>query len=59
MNQEGVCAGFCGNILQNKSVNVFERMEITEYIYEVVVEPYYKKYTRADANPNGHRWIMI
>ena len=30
----------------NKSVNMFERMEIAESIYEGVVEPFYKKPTR-------------
>ena len=29
-------------------------MEITEYIYEFVVEPSYKNYTRADFNRDGH-----
>ena len=29
---------------------MFELMEIEEYIYEVVVEPYLKKPTREDAN---------
>ena len=34
-------------------------MEITEYIYEFVVEPSYKNYTRADFNRDGHsRKIM-
>ena len=33
---------------------MFERMEIAESIYEVVVEPSYKKPTRADANRSGH-----
>ena len=33
---------------------MFERMEITESIYEGVVEPSYKKHTRADANCDGH-----
>ena len=33
---------------------MFERMEITVYIYEGVVEPFYKKPTRADANRAGH-----
>ena len=32
---------------------MFERMEITVYIYEGVVEPSYKKPTRADANRAG------
>ena len=33
---------------------MFERMEISESIYEGVVEPYYKKPTREDANRAGH-----
>ena len=33
---------------------MFERMEISESIYEVVVEPSYKKLTRADYNYAGH-----
>ena len=32
---------------------MFERMEITESIYEGVVETYYKKPTQADANRSG------
>ena len=34
---------------------MFERIEISEYIYEVIVEPYYKKTTRVDANHAGLR----
>ena len=34
---------FIVNILLKIAVNMFERMEIAEYIYKVVVEPYYKK----------------
>ena len=33
---------------------MFERVEIAEYIYKGVVEPSYKKTTRADANRAGH-----
>ena len=29
---------------------MFERIELSEYIYERIVEPYYKKTTRLDAN---------
>ena len=43
------------SITFKKDVNMFERMEITESIYEVVVEPFYKKPTRAGANRAGHR----
>ena len=38
----------------NKSVNMFERMEIAESIYEGVVKPSYKKPTRAYANRAGN-----
>ena len=34
----------CEPIRFKKAVNMFEIMEITESIYEGVVEPYYKKY---------------
>ena len=34
---------------------MFERIEISEYIYEGIVEPYYKKTTRADAKRAGLR----
>ena len=33
---------------------MFEMMEINESIYEGVVEPSYKKSTRADTNRAGH-----
>ena len=33
---------------------MFERMDIEEYIYEGVVEPFYKKSTGADAIHTGH-----
>ena len=36
-----------------KSVDMFEHMEISWYIYEGVVEPSYKKPTWADANRSG------
>ena len=41
-------------LLLKKSVNMFERMEIAEYIYEGVVEPSYKKHTREDDNCADH-----
>ena len=44
----------CESITFNKSVNIFERMEIAAYIYEGVVEPSYKKPTRVDANRAGY-----
>ena len=37
---------------------MFESMEISESIYEGVVETYYKKPTRADANQDGNRRKM-
>ena len=33
---------------------MFENMEISESIHEGVLEPFYKKPTRADANRAGH-----
>ena len=36
---------------------MFERMEIAGYIYKGVVEPYYKKTTRAGSNRAGHSSI--
>ena len=44
----------CESITFKKSVNMFERMEISESIYEGIVEPSYKKTTSADANRVGH-----
>ena len=44
----------CESINFKKYVNMFEPMEIAESIYEVVVEPSYKKPTRADTNPAVH-----
>ena len=37
-----------------ESINMFERMEIAESIYEGVVEPSYKKPTRVGANRDCH-----
>ena len=45
----------CDYINFKKAVNMFERMEIADSIYEGVVEPSYKKPTRADTNRAGHR----
>ena len=39
----------------NKSINMFERMDIVGYIYEVVVEISKNKFTRSDANCYGIR----
>ena len=36
-----------------KDVNIYECMEILEYIYEGVVEPSYKKPTCSDVNRSG------
>ena len=36
-----MCRDLFGNILLKKYVNVFERIEISEYIYEGEVEPSY------------------
>ena len=44
--QAYVKCSYCGSITFKTYVNVFERMEIVEYIYEGVVEPFYKKPTR-------------
>ena len=33
---------------------MFELMEVNEFIYESVVEPSYKQYTRADSTRVGH-----
>ena len=44
--------------LIKKSVNMFERMEISESIYEGVVEPFYKKSPRTDTNRASHIRIM-
>ena len=41
---------YCESITLKKDVNMFERMEIVETIYEVTVEPSYKKSTRSDTN---------
>ena len=44
----------CEYITLKKAVNIFERMEIADSIYESVVEPSYKKTTPADANRAVH-----
>ena len=44
----------CESISFKKAVNMFECMEITEYIYKGVVEPSYKKPTREYANRAGN-----
>ena len=40
----------CESITFKAALNIFERMEIAESIYEGVVEPYYKKPTGEDSN---------
>ena len=42
------------HILLKKIVNMFELMDISEYIYEGVAEPSYKKTTREDSNRAGN-----
>ena len=44
----------CKYINFNKSVNMFERMKILEYIYEGSIDPDYKKSTREDVTRAGH-----
>ena len=54
-SKQAYAQGFdCDYIRFKKSINMFERMETSESIYEVVVEPSYKKHTRADSNRAGH-----
>ena len=54
-SRQAYIQGFdCESITFKKAVNIFERMEIAESIYEGIVEPSYKKTTRADANRVGH-----
>ena len=42
------------SITFKKVVNMFERMEINESVYEGVVEPSYKNPTHAYGNSDGH-----
>ena len=37
-----------------QAVNIFESLEISENIYEGVLEPSYKKSTRKESNHSGH-----
>ena len=48
----------CETITFQKDVNIPELMEIEEYVYEGVVEPYYKKSTRKDTKYADHRREM-
>ena len=45
---------YCESITFKNYVNMFERMEIAEYIYEGVVETSYKKPNRVEASRAGH-----
>ena len=55
-SRKAYAQGFdCEYITLKKSVHMFERIEISESIYEGVVEHSYKKPTRSDANRAGHR----
>ena len=43
-SKQAYVQGFdCGSITFKKAINIFERMEISEFIYEGIVEPSYKK----------------
>ena len=53
-SRQAYVQGFdCEFISFKISVNMFERMEISESIYEGVVTPSYKKNTRAEYNRSG------
>ena len=53
-NKQEYLQGFdCDHITLKSAINMFERMKTSEYIYEGVVKPSYKKPTRADANRHG------
>ena len=54
-SKQAYVQGFdCESITFKKSINMFEHMEITESIYEGVVETSYKKLTRSDSNRASH-----
>ena len=54
-SKQAYVQGFdCESITFKEAVNMFDCMEISESIYEGVVEPSYKKPPRADANRAGH-----
>ena len=44
INQAYVLRFYCESITFDKSINMFEHMEIMESIFEDVVEPSYEKY---------------
>ena len=54
-NQAYVHVFDCDYITFKKAGNMFERMEIAEYIYEGVEKTSYKKFTREDDTRAGHR----
>ena len=54
-SKQAYVQGFdCEYISFKKAVNMFEQMDIAEYIYEVLVEPSYEKSTREDTNRYGY-----
>ena len=54
-SKQAYVQGFdCEYTLFKKAANIFEHLEIAEYIYEGVVEPSYKKPNWADSNCAGH-----
>ena len=54
-SKQAYVKGFdCADISFKKVVNMFECMEITDSIYEGILETFYKKTTRADANCADH-----
>ena len=44
----------CESITFKSAVDMFERMEIAEFIYEGVLKPYYKIPNRSDSNRTDH-----
>ena len=55
-SKQAYVQGFdCKSISFKKAVNMFEHMDISECIYEGVIEYFYKKTTQEDANRAGKR----
>ena len=53
--KQAYAQGFhCNYITFKISVNMFERIRIVEYIYQVIVEPSNEQYTRTDATRDFH-----
>ena len=50
-----VCSFWLLKYYFKKYVYIFEHMEIVKTIYDVVVEPSYKKITKSDNNHYGNR----